>query len=81
VVNHPGSRKDEVRMAEQGDQWKTSTRGDQAWKETMERVSTRNAETRKAGRIERETYEKDRAEMRRAGVARRTAATAKRPKS
>ncbi len=67
-------------MAEQGDQWKTSTRGEQAWKETMERVSTRNAETRKAGRIERETYERDRAEMRRDGLAKRNAASAKRRK-
>jgi hypothetical protein len=61
-----------------GSGWKSSTRGDQAWKEDMERVASRNAETRKQGRTERETREREREERRRAGVAKRNAATRRR---
>jgi len=69
-----------MRMTKQddGSGWKSSTRGDQAWKEAMERVASRNAETRKQGRTERETYEKEREEMRRAGLAKRNAAQRRR---
>ena len=62
-----------VRMAKQddGDGWKSSTRGEQAWKEAMEGVASRNAEARKAGKRQREEYERGREDMRRASAARR----------
>ena len=46
-------------MAKQGDssEWKSSARGESAWKETREGVATRNAETRKSGKAQREGYE------------------------
>lgn len=56
-----------------GPGWKSSTRGEQAWKEATERVAARNAEARKAGRLERERYERERADLRRAVAARRHA--------
>ena len=62
-------------MAKQGDssEWKRSARGEAAWKETREGVATRNAETRKAGKAQRETYERERAGVRRAAAAKRDA--------
>jgi hypothetical protein len=64
-----------VRMAEQGDgsTWKSSTRGEQAWKEAMEEVESRNAATRRAGKLEREAYEQGRADLLRAAAERRHA--------
>jgi hypothetical protein len=64
-----------VRMSQQddGSTWRSSTRGEQGWKEAMERVAARNAEARKAGKRERETYERDRADARQAAAARRHA--------
>jgi hypothetical protein len=62
-----------VRMAEKDDGagWKSSTRGEQAWKEAMEGVASRNAEARKAGKRRREEYERGRADLLRASAARR----------
>jgi hypothetical protein len=57
-----------------GSEWKPSTRGEQAWKEATERVASRNAEVRKAGKIEREAYERQRAAARHAAAAKRDAA-------
>jgi hypothetical protein len=64
-----------MRMAEQddGSTWKSSTRGEQAWKEARERVASRNAEARKAGKREREAYERGRENVRQAAAARRHA--------
>ena len=64
-----------VRMTQQdgGSAWKSSTRGEQAWKETRERVASRNAEARKAGKREREAYERGRENVRQAAAARRHA--------
>ncbi|MGH2713932.1 MAG: hypothetical protein ACRDM7_08620 [Thermoleophilaceae bacterium] len=64
-----------VRMVESGDSsnWKTSTRGEQAWKEARERVASRNAEARKSGKLERETYERGRESARQAAAAKRHA--------
>ena len=53
--------------------WSSSSRGDRAWKEDTDRVATRNAEARKAGRLEREAYERRREETRRAAAAERHA--------
>lgn len=53
--------------------WKGSTRGDAAWKETMERVASRNAEARKGGKQRRETYERGRETARQQAEARRHA--------
>jgi hypothetical protein len=53
--------------------WSSSSRGERAWKEDTDRVATRNAEARKAGRLERETYEREREEARRVAAADRHA--------
>ncbi len=70
-----------VRMTEQGDasDWQSSARGEQAWKETKERVTKRNAEVRSAGKLVREGYERERASVRQAAAARRDAQLLKRP--
>ena len=62
-----------VRMSEQGDGtgWKPSTRGEQAWKEAMEHVASRNAAARRAGKREREEYEQGRQDLLRAAAERR----------
>jgi hypothetical protein len=64
-----------VRMAEHGDgsTWKPSTRGEQAWKESMEEVASRNAAARRAGKLEREAYEQGRENLLRAAAERRHA--------
>ena len=51
--------------------WQSSTRGDQAWKEATDAVAARNADARKAGRVEREDYERGREEARRSAAAQR----------
>lgn len=58
-------------MAEQDDGkgWKSSTRGEAAWKEARERIASRNADARKQGKQRRETYEHSREEARRAAAA------------
>ena len=56
-----------------GSDWKSSTRGEQAWKEARERVASRNAESRKAGKLQREAYERQRADVRRAAERKRHA--------
>jgi hypothetical protein len=48
-----------------------STRGDAAWQEARDRVASRNADARKSGKVERETYERERAAMKHAAAARR----------
>jgi hypothetical protein len=56
-----------------GSDWKGSARGDAAWKETMERVASRNVAARKSGKQRRETYEQERADARQSAEARRHA--------
>jgi len=51
--------------------WQSSTRGERAWKEATDLVASRNADARKAGRLEREDYEKGREEARRSAAAKR----------
>jgi hypothetical protein len=58
---------------DEGSGWKSSTRGEQAWKEATENVASRNAAARRAGKLEREEYERGREDMRRAAAARRHA--------
>lgn len=58
--------------------WQSSTRGERAWKETTDRVASRNADARKAGRLEREAYERRRDETRRSAAAARDAKLRKR---
>jgi hypothetical protein len=58
--------------------WTPSTRGEAAWKEDRERIASRNAETRKSGKVERETYEREREQMRQAAAAKRQAAVGNR---
>jgi hypothetical protein len=50
-----------------------STRGDAAWEEARAGVASRNADARKAGKVERETYERERAAMMHAAAAKRQA--------
>jgi hypothetical protein len=49
-----------------GSGWRSSARGDQAWKEATERVASRNAESRKIAKAQREAYEREREDLRRA---------------
>lgn len=62
-------------MAEHDDGagWKSSSRGEAAWKEARERVASRNADARKRGKQRRETYERSRAEARSAAETKRQA--------
>jgi hypothetical protein len=56
-----------------GTGWKSSSRGEAAWKEARERVASRNADARKQGKQRRETYERKREEARRAAAAKQHA--------
>ena len=69
-------------MTDQDDSsnWKSSTRGEQAWKETLDRVSSRNAEARKVGKVERETYERERKLVRQTAAAKSHADLVNRPR-
>jgi hypothetical protein len=62
-------------MAEHDDGagWKSSSRGEAAWKESRERIAARNADARREGKQRRESYEGSREEARRAAAARRHA--------
>lgn len=51
--------------------WKSSSRGERAWKEVVEDLASRNADVRKAGRSERKAYERGREDARRAAAAER----------
>jgi hypothetical protein len=53
--------------------WHSSARGERAWKETTDRVASRNADARKAGRSEREQSEREREDTRRRAAAERDA--------
>jgi len=56
-----------------GQRWKSSSRGDAAWKEETDRVASRNADARKQGKQRRETYERSREDARRAAAAKQHA--------
>jgi hypothetical protein len=60
-----------VRMPQHddGSGWKSSSRGDAAWKEITDDVASRNAEARKRGKQQRESYERTREDARRAAEA------------
>jgi hypothetical protein len=58
--------------------WESSTRGERAWKEATDAVASRNADARKAGRLEREAYEQDRNDARRTAAAKAHAKLVKR---
>jgi hypothetical protein len=60
--------------------WKSSSRGELAWKEARERVASRNAEARKAGKAERESYERERELVRQTAAARSHAELVNRPR-
>ena len=53
--------------------FKPSTRGDSAWQEARDRIASRNADARRAGKAERETYEREREAMKQAAAAARHA--------
>jgi hypothetical protein len=50
--------------------WKSSSRGEAAWKETKDDVASRNAEARREGKRRRESYERGREDARRQAAAR-----------
>lgn len=56
----------------------SEARGERAWKETTDGVAARNVAAQKAGKNEREAYEKRRDEARRASAAARHAQLMKR---
>jgi hypothetical protein len=58
-------------MAEhdEGPGWKSSSRGEAAWKETRDAVASRNADARKQGRERRASYERSRETARRETAA------------
>ena len=58
--------------------WQSSARGEKAWKEATDEVASRNADARKAGRSEREEYERGREQERRGAAAKRDAKLLKR---
>jgi hypothetical protein len=58
--------------------WHSSARGERAWKETTDRVASRNADARKVGRSEREEHERGREDARRRAAAERDAKLRKR---
>ena len=64
-----------------GSGWTSSSRGERAWTEVKERVESRNADARKAGRAERAEHERHRDEVRRAADAKRHAKLVGRPKT
>ena len=53
--------------------FKPSARGEAAWKEAREGIASRNADTRKAGKVERETQEREREVRKQTGLAERQA--------
>ena len=59
-------------MAEHDDTagWKSSSRGETAWKETKDQVASRNADARKQGKQRRDSYERSREDARRQAAAR-----------
>jgi hypothetical protein len=58
-------------------QEKPAKRGEAAWIEARDAVTKRNAETRKAGKKEREAQDKQRSDLRRAAEKRRSGELAK----
>jgi hypothetical protein len=62
--------------------WKSSeARGERAWKEATDAVASRNVAAQKAGKHEREEYERTRDDARRAAAADRHARLVKKRKS
>jgi hypothetical protein len=49
--------------------WESSARGEAAWKQAREAVAARNARARRAGLEERQAYERQRDDARRAAEA------------
>lgn len=66
---------------EDGAGWKSAARGESAWKEQRDEVTTRNALAQKAGKLRREEYARERAAVRKANEARRHASLRGRPRT
>ena len=56
----------------------SEARGERAWKEATDQIASRNVATQKAGKQEREEYERGRDKVRRASAAARDAELMKR---
>jgi hypothetical protein len=52
-------------------EFKPSARGEAAWLEARDGIASRNANARRAGKAERETYERERDAMKHAALAAR----------
>jgi hypothetical protein len=57
----------------EGTGWKSTARGESAWKEERDQVATRNEAAQKAGRQRRDVYAREREAARQADEARRHA--------
>jgi hypothetical protein len=67
---------------DEGSTWRsTEARGERAWKEATDGVASRNVAAQKAGRQEREAYERGRDDARRRAAAERHARLLKRKSS
>jgi hypothetical protein len=63
-----------------GPTWRSSeARGERAWKEATDRIASRNDAVQKAGKQEREAYERAREDARRARSTERREQVMKRP--
>jgi hypothetical protein len=58
--------------------WTSASRGEAAWKEAKDHIASRNAEARKEGKRRRESYERNREDVRRAAAAKQRAHLLKR---
>jgi hypothetical protein len=56
-----------------GSGWKSSARGESAWKEAREQVAARNEAARRSGKRVRDAFQREREDVRRAAEARRDA--------
>jgi hypothetical protein len=65
-----GGKADQMTDQSDGDVG-SSARGEAAWKQATEEVAERNRRAQKLGREEREAYERERSDARRAAEARR----------
>ncbi len=58
---------------DEGGAWKSTARGESAWKEQRDEVATRNEAAQKAGKLRRQEYTREREAARQAEEARRHA--------
>jgi hypothetical protein len=65
-----GAAKADHMIDQSDEQLGSSARGEAAWKQAMEEIAVRNRRAQRLGREEREAYERERSDARRAAEAR-----------